>query len=85
MRQVKDIIIKNQTYYFFVDMNNIKDFHLILLKIDKKSYKDIDIYCIGYITIKEFGDCANIHSVNPFCLIIFSAIGNFKEKKHANT
>ena len=51
MGQVKEINIKNQTYYFFDDMINIKNFHLKLLKIDKKSNKDIDIYYIGYITI----------------------------------
>ena len=51
-----------------------------LLKIDKKPYKDIDIYYIGYITIKKFGDCENIHSVNPLYLIIHSATGYFKEK-----
>ena len=62
-------------------MINIKNFHSNLLKRDKKSYKDIDIYCIGYITIKKFGDCENIHNVNPLCLIIHSATGNFKGKK----
>ena len=78
--QVKEISIKNQTYYFFNDMINIKIFHSNLLKIDKKSYKDIDIYYIGYITIKEFGDCENIRCVNPLNLIIHSATGHFKEK-----
>ena len=63
MGQVKEINIKNQTYYFFNNMINIKNFHSNLLKIDKKSYKDIDIYYIGYITIKKFGNCENIHSV----------------------
>ena len=53
MGLVKEINIKNQTYYFFDDMINVKNFHSNLLKIDKKSYKDIDIYYIGYITIKE--------------------------------
>ena len=37
MRNIKEINIKNQTYYFFDDMINIKDFDPILLKIDKKS------------------------------------------------
>ena len=46
-------------------MIDIKNFHLNLLKIDKKPCKDIDIYYIGYITIKKFDDCENIHSVNP--------------------
>ena len=63
MGQVKEINIKNQTYYFFDDMINIKIFQSNLLKIDKKSYKDIDIYYIGYITIKKFGDCEYIFTV----------------------
>ena len=55
--------------------------HSNLLKIDKKPYRDFDIYYIGYITIKKFGDCEkNIHSVNPLYLIIDSATGYFKEK-----
>ena len=80
MGQVKEINIKNQTYYFFNDMINIKNFHSNLLKIDKKSYKDIDIYYIGYITIKKFGDYESIHSVNLLYLIIHSAAEHFKEK-----
>ena len=43
MGQVKEINIKNQTYYFFDDMIDTKNFHSNLLKIDKKSHKDIDI------------------------------------------
>ena len=50
---VKGIDIKNRTYYFFNDMINLKNFDLNLLEIDKKSYKDIDIYYVGYITIKK--------------------------------
>ena len=61
-------------------MINIKTFHSNLPKIDKKSYKDIDIYYIGYITIKKFNDCENVHSVNPFYLIVYSAKGHFKGK-----
>ena len=81
MRIKKEINIKNQTYYFFDDITNIKNFHSNLLKIDKKPYEDIDIYCIGYITIKRFSDCENINSVNPLYLIIHSATGYLKEKK----
>ena len=80
MGQVKEINIENQTYYLFDDMINIKHFHSNLLIIDKKSYKDIDIYNIGCIALKKFGGCENIHSVNPLYLIIHSAIGHFKEK-----
>ena len=65
-------------------MINIKDIHSNLLKIDKKSYKDTDIDYIGYITIKKFGDCENIYSVNPFHLIFHSATGHFKEKNDKN-
>ena len=61
-------------------MIDIKNFRSNLSKIDKKSHKDIDIQHIGYITIKKFSDCKNIHSVNLLYLIINSAIGYFKEK-----
>ena len=80
MEQIKELNIKNQSYYFFDDMIDIKNFHSDLLKIDKKSHKYIDIYYIGYITIKKFSDCENIHSMNPLCLRIRSATGYFKEK-----
>ena len=62
-------------------MITIKNFYSNLLKINKESYKDIDIYYNGYITIKEFCDCANIHRVNLLYLIIHAATGHFKEKK----
>ena len=61
-------------------MINIRNFQSNLLKIDKKPYKDFDIYYIGYITIKIFGDWENIHSVNPLYLLIHSATGHFKEE-----
>ena len=65
MGTLKQINIKNRTYHFYNDIIDIENFKSNLLKIDKKSYKDIDIYNIGYITIKKIGDCKNIHSVNP--------------------
>ena len=61
-------------------MINMKNFHSNLLEINKKSHEDINIYYVGYITIKKFSDCENIHSVNPLYLIINSATGYFKEK-----
>ena len=51
MKTIKQIDIKNRTYYFYNDMIDIKTFDSDLLKIDKKLYKDIGIYNIGYITI----------------------------------
>ena len=53
MGEIKQIDIKNRTYYFYNDIIDLKDFDAKLLKIDKKSYKNIDIYYIGYITIKK--------------------------------
>ena len=56
MGEVKQINIKNRTYYFYNDIINLKKFEPNLLKIDKKSYKNIAIYNIGYITIKRMDD-----------------------------
>ena len=82
MGKVKQIEIKNRTYYFYNDMINLKNFESNLLKIDKKHYKGIDIYYIGYITIKKIGDCENIYSVNPLYLIIGKVDGHTEcEKK----
>ena len=61
MGNIKEINIKNWTYYFFDDMINITNFDPKLLKIDKKSYKNIGIYYIGYITVKDY---VKINSVN---------------------
>ena len=77
---IKTLNIKNKTYYFFNDMINIQNFQSNLLKIDKKSYKDFDIYYIGYITIKKIGNCKNTHSVNPLYLLMGPATGYFTEK-----
>ena len=79
MGEVKETNIKNQTYYFINDIINIKFFKSNVLKIDKP-YKDFDIYYIGYITIKTFGEYHNIHSVNPLHLIFHSATGYFTEE-----
>ena len=70
METIKQINIKNRTYYFYNDIIDIKNFDSSMLKLDKKSQKDIGIYNIGYITIKKIGDCKNIYSVNPLYLCI---------------
>ena len=80
MGTLKQINIKNRTYYFFNDIIDLENFDSSLLKIDKKSYKDIGIYNIGYITIKKIDDCINIHSVNPLYLRINHASGYIEEK-----
>ena len=53
MGKAKQINIKNRTYYFYNGIINLKNFKSNLLKVDKKSRKNIGIYNIGYITIKK--------------------------------
>ena len=53
MGGVRQINIKNGIYYFYNDIIDLKNFEPNVLKIDKKSYKNINIYYIGYITIKK--------------------------------
>ena len=84
MGKVKQIEIKNWIYYFYNNIINIEQFDSNLLKIDKKSYKAIVIYYIGYITIKKIGDCENIYSVNPLYLIIGKVDGHIKCKKNGS-
>ena len=79
METIKQINIKNRTYYFYNDIIDLEKFDLSLLKLDKKSYKDIGIYNIGYITIKKIGDCKNIYSVNLLYLRITHASGYIEE------
>ena len=81
MGEVKQINIKNRTYYFYSDIINMKNFDAILLKIDRKSYKDIGIYNIEYITIKKIDDCENIYSVNPLYLLVNHANRYIEERK----
>ena len=51
-----------------------------MLKIDKKDYNETDIYYIAYVTVKKFGNCNNINSINPLYLMIDEMIGHFEEK-----
>ena len=62
---------------FYSDRINIEEFDSNLLKMDKKSYKDI--YYIGYITNKKIGNYENIYSVNPLYLIIGEVIGHIEQ------
>ena len=43
MGKIRQINMKNQSYYFYNDQIDLKDFHVKFLKIDKKDYKEIDI------------------------------------------
>ena len=50
--KVKYINIKNQACYFFNDIINIENFDPNNIEIDEKLYKNVFIYCIGYVTLK---------------------------------
>ena len=78
MVTIKQMNIKNRTYYFYNGLINIKDFDPKLLKLDKKSFKDISMYYIGYVTKKsEY----NINSVKPLYLLIVKLDGYIEEKE----
>ena len=79
MGNIKQINIKNGTYYCFNDMINIKDFDSSLIKIDKKSHKNNGIYNTGYIAIKKIDDYESINSVSPLYLIIGKVDGYIEE------
>ena len=80
MGTTKLVNIKNRTCYFYNDIIDLENFDAGLLKIDKKSYKDIGIYNIGYVTKKKIDDCMNINSVNPLYLGITHSNGYIEEK-----
>ena len=80
MGGVRQINIKNRIYYFYNDIIDLKNFEPNVLKIDKKSYKNINIYYIGYITIQKIDDYESIYSVNPLYLCINHASGYIEEK-----
>ena len=46
---VKDIDMKNRTYYFFNDITNIENFDPNNIKTDEKSYKNILNYLLYWI------------------------------------
>ena len=79
MGSIKEINIKNRTYYFYNDIIDIETFDSNNLKLDKKSYKDLDIYNIGYVTIKKIGSGYDVNIVNPLYLCINNASGYIKE------
>ena len=76
--KVRDIDIKSRAYQVFDDIINIKYFDQNDIKIDEKPYKDILIYFIGYVTIKDF-EYVKINSVNPLYLTFDKVNGYFVE------
>ena len=76
--KIKDVDKKNHTYCFFDDIINIKNFDPNNVKIDEKSYKNILIYYIGYVDIKD-SKYVKINSVNPLYLNFSKVDGHFEE------
>ena len=77
---IKQINIKNRTYYFYNDTINNKDFNSSLIKLEKKSFENIAIYYVGYITKK---DEYKINTMNPVYLLT-GEIDGFIEEKEGN-
>ena len=80
MGKVRQINIENRTYYFYNDIIDLKKIESNLLKIDKKSYKNIGIYNTGYVTVKKIDDCENIYSVNPLNILVNHTSGYIEEE-----
>ena len=81
--KLKNISIKNLThYYFFDDIINITNFDPNDINIDEILYKNILIYYIGYVTIKD-SKYVKINSVNPLYLI-FSKVNRYFEEINKN-
>ena len=81
MGTTKQINIIGRTYYFYNDFIDLDKFDGALLKIDKKNYKDLDFYNIGYVTTKKNLGCGyDVNSVNPLYLNITRVYGYIEEK-----
>ena len=77
---IKDTNIKNHTYYLFDDIINTEEIDPNNIKIDEKSYKNILIYNIVYVTIKKD---LKIYSANPLYLI-FDKVNRYFEEINGN-
>ena len=82
MDSTKQINIKDRTFCFYNDIIDIKTFDSNMLKVDKKTYKNLDVFNIGYVTVKNIGSVSDhsINSVNPLSLCIDNASGYMEEK-----
>ena len=84
MGEIKQINIKNITYYFYNDKINLDEFDESKTKVDRKNFNYIDIYYLGYEYKKKITECNEINSVNPLYLRIKDMKGHFKKGKSDN-
>ena len=73
----KQFSVKNRSYYFYNDLINVLNFEANNLKLDKKSWEDLDVYFIGYVDKKPE---RNANSVNPLYLMINRFYGHIEEE-----
>ena len=81
MGELKQINIKNRTYYFYSDIIDLDEFDESKIKVDKKDFNDIDIYYLGYEHKKKISECNVINSINPFYLRTVDMNGQFEKGK----
>ena len=84
MGELRQINIKNHSYYFYNDIIGFDEFDESKMKIDKKDFNDINIYYLGYEYKKKITECNVINSVNPIYLRIRDITGQFKKNKNDN-
>ena len=77
METIKQINIKNRTYYFYNDIINLDTFDESRIR----DFNDIDIYYLGYEHKKKISECNVINSVNSLYLKITDMKGQFEKGK----
>ena len=78
MNIVKEIDVKNRTYDFRDDMINVENLDPYKIKIAEKSYKNILIYYIGYVTVKDLS-YVTTNSIKLLYLIISKLMVTFRK------
>ena len=81
METIKQTNIKNRTYYFYNDIINLDEFDESRIRVDKKNFKYIDIYYLGYEHKKKISEGNVINSVNPLYLRIININVQFEKGK----
>ena len=84
MGEIKQINIKNRTYYFYNDIIDLDEFDGSKIKVDKKSFNDINTYYLGYEYKKKITERNEINSVNPLYLRVTDMKDQFKKGKSDN-
>ena len=84
MGEIKQINIKNRTYFFYNDIIDLDEFDGSKIKVDKNFFNDIGIYYLGYEYKKKITEYNVTNSVNPLYLNIKDMKGKFKKRKVDN-